>query len=484
VRKPTCAHTLPSQGDRQITRVRTHPGPHKRRPWCPQAVDLRGWALYCVPPQKTCSLTILALRSKQVVNRRVFASIWVVSLNFPSCVYSTRTLRKHNEQCVEHIAHVVLVSSKVAMRNVRAARWPWLAVASIVLVLVQVEGWKFKHRTGSWRARRVVRTGATEDRPTTRALEDWSDEQTAHSVDNRSHAQAGDGTLPSTAARVDDLGCTWELARFATAYSECQECRYLAAHEYLCAKNQEESQTCGRGCDAVGRPANGSDPCSRAAMLASWPVACSADSEEASNGGEESVGSEGPTPTSTLPTTTTSLPPTSTPPLPTTTTSLPPTSTPPPPTSGGGGPCTLLDGETCSGSSIGAGDTIYCEDLWGTPDTVCNVDSKCVTPANCDYSISANPGSSSSGGPCTLLDGETCSGSSIGAGDTVYCEDLWGTPDTVCNVDSKCVTPANCDYSSSANAGSGCTNSCTFAYDGYCDEPSLCDSGTDCYDCT
>ena len=86
-----------------------------------------------------------------------------------------------------------------------------------------------------------------------------------------------------------------------------------------------------------------------------------------------------------------------------------------------------------------------------------------------------------------MIDGETCAGSDIGAGDTVYCEDLWGTPDTVCNSDSKCVTPANCDYSGSGSStyNPDCGNSCTYAFDGYCDEySSLCDTGTDCYDCT
>ena len=70
---------------------------------------------------------------------------------------------------------------------------------------------------------------------------------------------------------------------------------------------------------------------------------------------------------------------------------------------------------------------------------------------------------SPSSGTCTLVNGETCSGSTIGAGDTLYCEDVWGTPNTVCNVDGNCVTPADCNFSSSAHdcrnargAGSTC----------------------------
>ena len=57
---------------------------------------------------------------------------------------------------------------------------------------------------------------------------------------------------------------------------------------------------------------------------------------------------------------------------------------------------------------------------------------------------------SSSGGPCTLVDDNTCAGSLIGAGDTVYCENVWGTPNTVCNTDGKCVAPANCDFTATA----------------------------------
>ena len=56
--------------------------------------------------------------------------------------------------------------------------------------------------------------------------------------------------------------------------------------------------------------------------------------------------------------------------------------------------------------------------------------------------------------PCTLVPGETCASSAIGGGDTSICEEVWGTPDTVCNSDSNCVTPADCEYNGASRVSS------------------------------
>ncbi len=53
--------------------------------------------------------------------------------------------------------------------------------------------------------------------------------------------------------------------------------------------------------------------------------------------------------------------------------------------------------------------------------------------------------------------------------------------------DGECDEPSYCPYgtdSSDCSGTSGGSNSCRYAYDGYCDEPSLCDTGTDTRDCS
>ena len=150
----------------------------------------------------------------------------------------------------DHRPHVGQASrSTMQVGNRRSL---WLGIALFAMGFAPIGAWKFKARTVRWRERQVAREDATIPRTEkmikasrTRlqsAVEDGtgkegvSTQYAYRSPESREHRS------------VEELVCTWQLASFATAYSTCHGCRYLAAHEYFCAKTQEQKGTCARNC--------------------------------------------------------------------------------------------------------------------------------------------------------------------------------------------------------------------------------------------
>ena len=132
---------------------------------------------------------------------------------------------------------------------------------------------------------------------------------------------------------------------------------------------------------------------------------------------------------------------------------------------GGGGACGADLTFTCLGSCGGSsGMGCYCDDL-------------CEDYGDCcpDKGACCGGGGGGGGGGCGANPFDTCSG-------------MCGTYDAFanCQCDAACESAGDCcsDKILCCDAGGGGGNdSCTWAFDGFCDEPFLCDAGTDCTDC-
>lgn len=132
---------------------------------------------------------------------------------------------------------------------------------------------------------------------------------------------------------------------------------------------------------------------------------------------------------------------------------------------GGTGGCGSDPTFTCAGVCGGSGLGCYC-------DSVCEDYGDC-----CPDKVACCGGGGGGGNTCGANPFDTCSGSCgvYDASSSCQCDDYCETAGDCCSDKSLCC--------GGGGGGTGGNDSCTWAFDNFCDEPFLCDPGTDCTDC-
>jgi hypothetical protein len=166
--------------------------------------------------------------------------------------------------------------------------------------------------------------------------------------------------------------------------------------------------------------------------------------------------------------------------------------------------CTT-DGTTCDGAKLkycqGGSQWVYdCEGAGLSCAVASTGDAYCAAPScsESDYTACQEScdgdnlvlciGGANVTVPCSKFGFSTCATRTVGTAQSPYCTGT-GTGTTT-NTEDSCATANNYVCDASCPPGTDTTdcavlgdNSCTYAFDGTCDEPTLCATGTDSYDC-